>query len=94
MTILVIAEHDNKVLAPATLNTVAAAAKIGGDIHVLVAGHMLAPWLKPRQNRWREQSAAGRQRRLRSPAAGKRGSAGCRAGRWLQPHPGCRYLQR
>lgn len=38
MTILVIAEHDNKVLAPATLNTVAAAAKIGGDIHVLVAG--------------------------------------------------------
>ena len=38
MTILVIAEHDNKVVAPATLNTVAAAAKIGGDIHVLVAG--------------------------------------------------------
>ncbi|PYY72477.1 electron transfer flavoprotein subunit alpha, partial [Pseudomonas jessenii] len=38
MTILVIAEHDNKVLAPATLNTVAAAAKIGGDIYVLVAG--------------------------------------------------------
>ena len=38
MTILVIAEHDNKVLAPATLNTVAAAAKIGGDIHILVAG--------------------------------------------------------
>jgi len=38
MTILVIAEHDNKLLAPATLNTVAAAAKIGGDIHVLVAG--------------------------------------------------------
>ncbi|WP_367371507.1 electron transfer flavoprotein subunit alpha/FixB family protein [Pseudomonas lini] len=38
MTILVIAEHDNKVVAPATLNTVAAAVKIGGDIHVLVAG--------------------------------------------------------
>ena len=43
MTILVIADYstdqqDNKVLAPATLNTVAAAAKIGGDIHVLVAG--------------------------------------------------------
>ncbi|MFJ3371533.1 electron transfer flavoprotein subunit alpha/FixB family protein, partial [Pseudomonas sp. NPDC086251] len=38
MTLLVIAEHDNKVVAPATLNTVAAAAKIGGDIHVLVAG--------------------------------------------------------
>ena len=38
MTILVIAEHTNVALAPATLNTVAAAAKIGGDIHVLVAG--------------------------------------------------------
>ncbi|WP_201192549.1 electron transfer flavoprotein subunit alpha/FixB family protein [Pseudomonas fluorescens] len=38
MTILVIAEHDNRALAAVTLNTVAAAAKIGGDIHVLVAG--------------------------------------------------------
>jgi len=38
MSILVIAEHDNKSLKGATLNTVAAALKIGGDIHVLVAG--------------------------------------------------------
>jgi len=38
MTILVIAEHDNAQLKPATLNTVAAAAKIGGDVHILVAG--------------------------------------------------------
>ena len=38
MTILVIAEHTNAALAPVTLNTVAAAQKIGGDIHVLVAG--------------------------------------------------------
>ena len=38
MAILVIAEHDNASLKAATLNTVAAAAKIGGDIHVLVAG--------------------------------------------------------
>ncbi len=38
MTILVIAEHDNATIKPATLNTVAAAQKIGGDIHVLVAG--------------------------------------------------------
>ena len=38
MAILVIAEHENGAVAPATLNTVAAAAKIGGDIHVLVAG--------------------------------------------------------
>ncbi|MDP3978714.1 MAG: FAD-binding protein [Pseudomonas sp.] len=38
MAILVVAEHTNAALAPATLNTIAAAAKIGGDIHVLVAG--------------------------------------------------------
>ncbi|MGF6261062.1 electron transfer flavoprotein alpha subunit [Paraburkholderia youngii] len=38
MTILVIAEHDNASIKSATLNTIAAAAKIGGDIHVLVAG--------------------------------------------------------
>lgn len=39
MSILVIAEHDNSSLKGATLNTVAAAAAIGGDITVLVAGH-------------------------------------------------------
>ncbi len=39
MTILVIAEHDNATVKGATLNTVAAARAIGGDIHVLVAGH-------------------------------------------------------
>jgi electron transfer flavoprotein alpha subunit len=39
MTILVIAEHDNAHLKAATLNTVAAASKLGGDIHVLVAGN-------------------------------------------------------
>ncbi len=38
MAILVIAEHDNAALKAATLNTVAAAQKIGGEIHVLVAG--------------------------------------------------------
>ncbi|MEW6165958.1 MAG: FAD-binding protein [Pseudomonadota bacterium] len=38
MSILVIAEHDNAALKAATLNTVTAAAKIGGEIHVLVAG--------------------------------------------------------
>ena len=38
MSILVIAEHDNKVLNAATLNVVAAAQKISGDITVLVAG--------------------------------------------------------
>jgi electron transfer flavoprotein alpha subunit len=39
MTILVIAEHDNASIKGATLNTVGAAQKIGGDIHVLIAGH-------------------------------------------------------
>ncbi|GAA5444582.1 electron transfer flavoprotein subunit alpha [Microbulbifer sp. NBRC 101763] len=38
MSILVIAEHDNAELKGATLNTVAAAKAIGGDIAVLVAG--------------------------------------------------------
>lgn len=38
MTILVIAEHNNAELNAATLNTVAAAKAIGGDIEVLVAG--------------------------------------------------------
>ena len=38
MTVLVIAEHDNAVLKPATLTTLGAAAKIGGEVHLLVAG--------------------------------------------------------
>jgi electron transfer flavoprotein alpha subunit len=38
MSVLVIAEHDNASIRPSTLNTVAAAQKIGGDIVVLVAG--------------------------------------------------------
>ena len=38
MTILVIAEHDQKSLKAATLNTITAALEIGGDIHILVAG--------------------------------------------------------
>ena len=39
MTTLVIAEHDNASLKAATLNAVAAASAIGGDVHVLVAGN-------------------------------------------------------
>ena len=39
MAILVVAEHDNKTVRKATLNAVAAAQKLGADIHVLVAGH-------------------------------------------------------
>ncbi len=39
MSVLVVAEHDNKTVKKATLNTVAAAQKLSGDIHILVAGH-------------------------------------------------------
>ena len=38
MTSLVIAEHDNASIRPATFNTVTAAAQCGGDVHVLVVG--------------------------------------------------------
>ena len=38
MTSLVIAEHNNASIKPATLNTIAAAAQCGGEVHVLVAG--------------------------------------------------------
>jgi len=39
MSVLVIAEHDGKLLKTGTANAVTAAAKMGGDITVLVAGH-------------------------------------------------------
>ncbi len=42
MTALVLAEHDQVHLRAATLNTVTAAAKAGGDVHVLVVGHNCA----------------------------------------------------
>ncbi|UUX97376.1 electron transfer flavoprotein subunit alpha/FixB family protein [Aquabacterium sp. J223] len=38
MSVLVIAEHDNAALNPSTLNTLTAAARLGGDVRVLVAG--------------------------------------------------------
>ena len=38
MSILVIAEHDNAQLSVATLNSITAASKIGGEIDLLVAG--------------------------------------------------------
>ncbi|MCK6418198.1 MAG: FAD-binding protein [Alphaproteobacteria bacterium] len=39
MAILILAEHDNQTIKPATLTTFGAATKLGGDIHLLVAGH-------------------------------------------------------
>ena len=38
MAILILCEHEDGQIAGATLNTVAAAKQIGGDIHMLVAG--------------------------------------------------------
>ena len=38
MAILVVAEHDNKTLNDSTRAAVTAAAKMGGDIDILVAG--------------------------------------------------------
>lgn len=42
MAVLLIAEHDNAALKPSTLNAMAAALKIGGDIDILVAGKSCA----------------------------------------------------
>ena len=39
MAVLLIAEHDNKGLKDATHKALTAAAQIGGDVHVLVAGN-------------------------------------------------------
>ena len=47
MSVLVVAEHDNRALKPATLNAVAAASeaaqKAGSDVHILVAGTQCRP---------------------------------------------------
>jgi electron transfer flavoprotein alpha subunit len=42
MSVLVIADHDGKKLKPGVANAVSAAAKMGGDITMLVAGHQCA----------------------------------------------------
>jgi electron transfer flavoprotein alpha subunit len=39
MAVLIVAEHDNSSLRKATLHAVSAAQKIGGELHILVAGH-------------------------------------------------------
>jgi electron transfer flavoprotein alpha subunit len=39
MAILLLAEHDNKRLAPATAKALSAAATFGGEVDILVAGH-------------------------------------------------------
>lgn len=39
MSILILAEHEDGNLRPATLNVVTAAKAIGGDVHLMLAGH-------------------------------------------------------
>ncbi|WP_395453651.1 electron transfer flavoprotein subunit alpha/FixB family protein (plasmid) [Azospirillum melinis] len=43
MPILILADHDNASLKPATAHAVTAASKLGGDVHILVAGRNAAP---------------------------------------------------
>jgi electron transfer flavoprotein alpha subunit len=43
MASLVVAEHDNSALKGSTLNAVAAAKALGGEVHLLVAGHNCRP---------------------------------------------------
>ena len=43
MAVLLIAEHDNQALKDATHKALTAAAQLGGDVHVLVAGKGAAP---------------------------------------------------
>jgi electron transfer flavoprotein alpha subunit len=43
MTTLLLAEHDNKTLKDATNKALTAAKALGGDVHVLVAGHGARP---------------------------------------------------
>ncbi|MGD9866685.1 MAG: electron transfer flavoprotein subunit alpha/FixB family protein [Hyphomicrobiales bacterium] len=38
MAVLLVADHDNKTLNPATAKTMSAAKALGGDVHILVAG--------------------------------------------------------
>lgn len=43
MTVLVVADHDNAELKPATLHAVTAALALDSDVHVLVSGHNCQP---------------------------------------------------
>jgi electron transfer flavoprotein alpha subunit len=43
MSTLILADHDNASIKPATLNAITAAQRIGGDLHVLVIGANAGP---------------------------------------------------
>jgi electron transfer flavoprotein alpha subunit len=88
MTILVIAEHDHQSLKAATLNTVAAAQKIGGDIHLLVAGTNCTAAAQQAATLDGVSQGQGRRRRpLPGPDRREPDRPGRRPGRRLQPHP-------
>jgi electron transfer flavoprotein alpha subunit len=79
MAILVIAEHDNSSIKAATLNAVTAATKMGGDIHLLVAGSNCADAAAAAARISRgEQGAGCRRAALRRSVAREPGGAGGR----------------
>ena len=58
MAVLLIAEHDNASLKDATHKALTAAAQMGGDVHVLVAGNKADGGCQGRKTRGRQESAA------------------------------------
>ncbi|MFQ5984480.1 MAG: electron transfer flavoprotein subunit alpha/FixB family protein [Alphaproteobacteria bacterium] len=68
MAVLVLAEHDNAGLKPATLNAVTAAGEIGGDVHLLVAGERCEAVAKAA----REVEGVAKVRLVDDPAYGAR----------------------
>jgi len=50
MTVLILADHNNKSLNSATRNAVTAATQLGGDIHILVAGNNVGDVAKQAAN--------------------------------------------
>ena len=95
MTVLVIAEHDNNEFKPANYNTLAAAAQLGTEIEVLVAGAGCravadAAAAVPGGG----AGAAGGLPGLRARPGGECRSAGGRSGEGLQPCDGARHDHR
>ena len=50
MSILVIAEHNNKEIKGATLSTIAAASKLGSDIDLLIVGDDISTIIEESKN--------------------------------------------
>ena len=90
MAALVVAEHDNRVLKPATLNALAAAKEIAGaDVDILVAGKdCRAVAEAAAQVAGRQARAARRRCRLRTRAGREFSAAAGRAGPGLHPSAG------